>query len=253
MLRHLIILLFSFVLSASAIAQVKLLQGRVYSAADSTVLPGVHIANLNSKLATNSFLDGTFLLPYQVGDSIRLSSIGYEDKVIATHFVFIPNAIEVKIFMREKVYQLPEVDISIYRTREDFERAMLERELQLEDDQRIFYQEAQKIEDVHTDLNAHVSLGSPVSFLYGKFSKEAREQKKVRKAVQESHRQKVMREKYNHEVVMRVTGITDPFAAKMLVKRCPMKEEFLYVATEYDVVKHILDCVATPASKAKPD
>jgi hypothetical protein len=222
-------------------AQVKLLQGRIYSAKDTTLLAGIHIVNLNTRVATNSFLDGSFLIPYRVGDTLRLTSIGFQDKIIATHFVYIPDAVEVKIFMKEAIYQLPEVDISIYRSKEDFEKAMLQRELSLEEDQRIFYQKAQSIEEVNTDLNAHVSLGSPVGFLYSKFSKEAREKKKVVKALKETKKQETLKRKYNHEVVMRVTGIQDPAEAKMFVKKYPMNEDFLYRATEYDVVKHILE------------
>ena len=222
--------------------QIKLLKAKVVSSKDSSILIGVHVVDLNSQYATNSFSDGTFLLPYTQNDTIRLTSIGFEDKYIYTNTLFIPDAIEITIFMTEKVYSLKEVDVSIYSDKEEFAEDFKNQEVTTEAVESYGYEKPKSIDEVDTDLNAHIPLGSPISFLYSKFSKEAKEQKRMKKAVVQSDRERIIQSKYNPLVVQRITGLSSEEAAKEFMKNCPLEDEFVLRAVEYDIVKAIKDC-----------
>jgi hypothetical protein len=91
-------------------------------------------------------------------------------------------------------------------------------------------------------LNAHVSLGSPITFLYNKFSKEAKENKRRQKAIAQEDREKTIKARYNVEVVKKVTGISSDEEAKAFMKNCPLDDDYVYKSTDYDIVKSILEC-----------
>lgn len=228
-------------ISTHGFSQIKLLKAKVVSAKDSSTLVGVHVVNLNTKTATNTFSDGVFILPYIQNDSIKLSSIGYQDKVIFTNALFIPDAIEITIFMQEQVYKLKEFDVSVYPSKDAFAEDFKNQETGPE----LTSYKAGKpasLEEVETDLNAHISLGHPISFLYSKFSKEAKQQKKLSKAKVQNERERIIKSKYNPDLVMRVTGITSEEAAKEFMENCPLEDDYVVRAAEYDIVKAILEC-----------
>jgi hypothetical protein len=165
--RVFIVLFLSLFLSLNqeGFSQIKLLNAKVVSAKDSSLLVGVHVVNMNTLNATNSYSDGTFLMPYQAGDTIRLTSIGYEDKFIYTDKIFIPDAIEITIFMNTRAYKLDPVDVNPYGTKEEFADEFKKKSSD-EEDVEIYegYDGPVSTEEVATDLNAHISLGSPISF-----------------------------------------------------------------------------------------
>lgn len=240
--RITLVLLLSILGSTEAISQIKLLRAKVVSSKDSTVLAGVYVANLSTKTATNTFSDGTFLLPYVQNDTIQLHSIGYEDKLIYTNTLFIPDAIEITIFMQPKVYKLKEIDVSIYPDKESFADDFKDQEISAPEIKTYGAGKPETLEDVETDLNAHIPLGSPITFLYSKFSKEAKEKKRLSKAKVQNERERIIKEKYNPQIVQKVTGLASEEAAKEFMKNCPLEDEFVIRAAEYDIVKAIMDC-----------
>jgi len=205
-----ILILFVFLgLGNEANAQIKLLSAKIISKSDSSALIGVHVVNMNTLNATNSYSDGTFLMPFTQGDTIRLSSIGFEDKFIFTGTLLLPDAIEITIFMNHKVYELDPAKVSTYRNKDEFADEFKDRDIESTPEEGYKYDGPKELEDVDTDLNAHVSLGSPITFLYDKFSKEAKEKKRYQKAKNQNDREAKIKASYNIEVVKKVTGITN--------------------------------------------
>lgn len=226
-------------------AQIKLLSAKIISKSDSTALVGVHVVNLNTLNATNSYSDGTFLMPFTQGDTIRLSSIGFEDKYIYTGTFLLPDAIEITIFMNSKVYELDPAGVSTYRSKEEFADEFSNKEIESTPTEGYKYEGPKDLEDVDTDLNAKVPLGSPITFLYNKLSKESKEKKRYVKAQAQNEREAKIKESYNIEIVKKVTGITSDAEAKAFMKKCPLDDEYVYKSTEYDIVKSILECQKT--------
>ena len=243
--RKIFVLVIGIALSLTTQAQIKLLKAKVVSSKDSSTLVGVHVVNLNTLTATNTYSDGVFLIPYVQNDTIKLTSIGYEDKVIFTNTLFIPDAIEITIFMHEKIYKLKEIDVSVYPSKESFAEDFKNQETGPEL-KTYGTGKPQSLEEVETDLNAHVPLGSPITFLYNKFSKDAKEQKRLSKAKVQSEQEKIIQSKYNPEVVQKVTGLPSAEAAKEFMEKCPLEDDFILKAAEYDIVKAIMDCQKNP-------
>ena len=62
-------------------AQVKLISAKIISNEDSSVITSAHIVNMNTFNATNSYSDGTFLMPFTQGDTLRLSHISFKGQI----------------------------------------------------------------------------------------------------------------------------------------------------------------------------
>lgn len=230
-------------------AQIKLINAQILSKVDSNVVVGAHVVNMNTMNATYTYSDGTFLLPYTHGDTIRISHIEFEDKYIFTQHILIPDAIQITIMLNKATYSLDQVDVQIYTDKEAFADDFKNREVESEAVEVFKYEGPEKLEDVGTDLNAHVPLGSPVSFLYNTFSKEAKEQKRLVEAKATTDRERVIQQRYNVDVIKKVTGIKSNEEAELFMKNCPLEDDYLYRATDYDVVKSILKCQQEQKSK----
>ena len=111
------------------------------------------------------------------------------------------------------------------------------------------YEGPSELKDVKTDLNAHIPLGSPITKLYNKIGKEARKAKKLAKAKETEERAKTIEQKYNPGVVQRVLELESKTDAQKFMETCPLDDDFVVRAKEYDIVKAILDCQKTQANE----
>ncbi len=239
-------------LSASSYAQKKLLNGQIISKKDSSYLVAVHVLNTSTNQATNSASDGFFTMPYTPGDTIVLTSIGYNDHYLYTGTFWIPSGQMISIYMTERVYSLPGFDVNQYSSKQAFKEDFTNQQPAKPIINELFqYDEPSELEDVPTDLNAHIPLGSPITKLYNKFGREARTAKKLAKSKAELERQKTIEERYNPGVVQRVLELDSKLEAEKFMEGCPLEDEFVLKAKEYDIVKAILDCQnnTNPTSK----
>lgn len=223
-------------------AQIKLLSAQVLGQKDSLAVIGAHVVNMNTFNATYTYSDGSFLIPFTQGDTIRISSLNYEDKYIFTKDFLIPDAIQITIFLKDTTYVIEGVQVNMYQNKDEFAEEFKNREVETSAEQVFKYEGPAKLEDVNTDLNAHIPLGSPISFLYNKFSKEAKEKKRLSKAYESDLREKTIRDRYNVDVVKKVTGIKTDEEAKVFMDKCPLEDEYVFHATDYDIVRKILEC-----------
>lgn len=121
----LILLLASSTLQAQSKPPVVQFSGIVLSADDSTaVIPGVHIYVPKAGRGTSTNALGYFSMPVLVGDSVVVSSIGYQKQ----HFI-IPNdkgdQITIVIELSQDTTFLPEIAIFPYPTEALFKEAIL--------------------------------------------------------------------------------------------------------------------------------
>ncbi|MAZ36832.1 MAG: hypothetical protein CL842_05210 [Crocinitomicaceae bacterium] len=224
-------------------AQSKLLIGEIVSKKDSAKLIGVHVVNINSNKATNSTADGSFTIPYQNGDTLILTSIGYKDHILYTSMFWLPSGKAITIYMSERVYNLPGYDVNQYSTKEEFKEDFINQTPIEPINSELFeYKKPSKLEDVETDLNAHIPITSPISLFYNKWGREARQARKLAKAKEKSEEEKIIGEKYNPQVVQKALELDSKEEAQRFMEECPLEDEFVLKAKEYDIIKAILDC-----------
>lgn len=212
--------------------------GKVVDAENEEHLPGVHVVNKNQFKGTVSDIDGNFSITLYVGDSIFFTFVGYQPQ----YFIFdTANQWMVEdilvIALSPSVIELAPVNIFAYKTERDFKNAVIALQLPNETTPQLtvpgYYYGPPK------PVNA--GAGSPISFLVGKFGKQAKQEKRFKAAKKKLAYRKFIDTKYNKDLVSQITGL-QALALEEFMDQCTLSDSFIENANEYDIIVAINDC-----------
>lgn len=117
-------LCFLLVLGNRIIAQDAFVEGVILDG--NMPLHGAHIQNISEKKLTSSAPNGFFTIPSQVGDSLIISYIGYEDTVLITDLAMLTKKPAIQL-IKNKIF-LDEVVITPFPDYWDFKQLILDTE-----------------------------------------------------------------------------------------------------------------------------
>ena len=104
----------------SGIAQEKvLLAGQVRDMTNSIGVSGAHIINLNDTVATITDLQGIFRIPVQIGDSLKFTCIGFNDRMLILSDSILAKS-PLYIGLAPKVYELDEITVNPFTNKSQF-------------------------------------------------------------------------------------------------------------------------------------
>jgi hypothetical protein len=83
-------------------------------------------------------------------------------------------------------------------------------------------------------------IGISITYFYNIFSKEVKSQKKLIGLQQEQKEQVVINQKFNRELVHRLTGLNGDEITEF-INFCDLSHMFLFNATDYEIVEVIHD------------
>lgn len=108
-ITSLLIIVITMMISGSIYAQSVLVQGYVYSASDSTSLPGVSIHIKSTNKGTTSDINGKFQILSSVGDTLLFRSVG-----LKTHTYKVKKTENIKIYLQDDNAFLDEVVVTAF-------------------------------------------------------------------------------------------------------------------------------------------
>lgn len=241
---YLIILVFFLLGSLSVMGQ-NVVHFKILSSVDGQP---VSFAMIEDRTQNTKFLSddkGEMDMAIQDSTLVRISALSYHD-----HFVFYRSgnsdkAIEIKLL--PQVYELEEFVLNPYHTVALFKRAVLE--LQLVDSNAISAQlfllgslkpyELQA-ENFQSQDVVTIGLGSPISAIYNLTSKRAKSQRKYRKLMHSDYNVSLMQQKYNKQIVMKLTALEEGEELDKFLEYCEPSLEFILRSSEYEVALLIL-------------
>ena len=139
--------------------------------------------------------------------------------------------------MKEKIYNIPEVEVRPYPNFSDFKYAFLHLELpkdSLEVELNLPEFETPKPFTI-ANFELKLVLDGPFTKLYDKYS--------VRGKDKFAHAElKIKTSKFNQEIVKRVTGLTDPDVILSFMFFCDISAAFITQATDYEIIEAINEC-----------
>lgn len=194
---------------------------------DANTKAGVNLAtvtNLRTKKFTKTNKEGLFFIEVAIGDSIALTSLTHEP-VGVKHLEIKEEEVILYTKKLEKAIDLPELKVVSKR----------EQQLKKEIESILAEPEARK----NLSLQQAAALAqSPVTLLYEIFSKSAREDRKVAMLMQQKRRQELA----NYRFGVIAGQATDLRGEGLLQFRrfCDFSEEFLLVASDYEVTYEVL-------------
>jgi len=205
------------------------LKGRIISVADSSGVPYANIVNNRYRGGTITNNDGYFSLDVLNIDSLIVTSVGYEKKVI-----YIPHDYmgqEVLTFTLNPVsYEVSEVEVKGERPSMDLSVGTgnpVEISPELRGDA---YNEKPPV---------LAALFNPVSYWQYYLSRREREKRDVREAMALQRNWEMHSQNYNKEMVMKLTGLNETEADSFMVW-FNAQNILPYTSTEYEVRASII-------------
>ena len=209
-------------------------------------IPNAHVMNITDSLATISSLEGTFKIPVHLGDSLVFTSIGYHSKgLVITEKEFAADFIEVNLVQRE--YQLGEVEVNPFGTKEQFRQKFMELEVDDGSIKIVGIQGPSKdrrtipiTEDANEIKKAKHLFKSPASFLYGNFSKDAKMRQELHRLEAKKKKNEYNNIKFNEDVVHRITNYTGARLIEFM-NYCNFSESQIYRYSDYELTVAVLN------------
>lgn len=223
----------------------RLLGGIIKNTITAGPVVSVHVLNLTDSLATISSENGAFKIPVNLGDSLVFTCIGYHSKaLIITEKEMTADYIEVKMAQRE--YQLGEVEVNPYGSKDQFRQRFMELEV---DDGTIDIVGIQKpskapreipITEDKNEIKKAKYIMNPASFIYGNFSKDAKARQELHRLEAEKGKHRYNDKKFNEEVVGRITRYEGERLLEFM-DYCNFSEDQVYRYSDYELTVAIMN------------
>lgn len=237
-LSVILFLLFGLLAQSQSDKQSIKFYGEVYDDLGKTMVHA-HILNISTNFGTLTNKDGMFLIDVFPEDSLRITSVGYKNKLLLIPYLN-EDKIQRKIILYLDTISLSEAIIYPYpATIEALKREMLTLELE-EDTLQI---------DLHLEMagitpapQTGVIISGPITALYNKFSRHAKIQQKYNNLVYQEQLKTKSSKIYTTRLVKRITGLESNEEVKTFMEFCDLEPEFILNSNEYELFCAINDC-----------
>ncbi|MBU1013363.1 MAG: carboxypeptidase-like regulatory domain-containing protein [Bacteroidetes bacterium] len=204
------------------------------------------------RMGTATNLYGEFKFELSPIDSMLISAIGYESRLIYLNDSVYNESIEINIDLVPRIYDLTEVVIRPFPTYERFKHEILNYEMTPEEINAKALQEAfrrnlamlsQNTKPIdYLDDRGGISLGSPVTAIYKLFSRDAKNEKKYNKLLIADKIRLKVGERLNFEVVGKLTGLKDEKEVNDFIAYCNLTDAFVLACTDIQLYNRIMEC-----------
>ncbi|WP_185154273.1 carboxypeptidase-like regulatory domain-containing protein [Fulvivirga sp. M361] len=239
---RIILILFCCILVHDVFGQETLVEitGEIINAETQEPVPYVHVVNNHLNQGTVSNTQGRFWISMEKTDTLLISAIGFETYAFMLKEQITSIRLEVTIELNTSSMELEAVDVFAFRNEEALKKALLETKVPIQEAKRgiqlqvpgFYYGPKKEVKP---------SIGSPISFLHSKFSKEVKERKQLAKYERQQNYQKLIRAKYNEAVVIELTGLPKDKVEEFM-EFCKLDNSFLGPASEYEIAIAVNRC-----------
>jgi hypothetical protein len=245
-IRFLFVVLMMIILTGHAQSQenrdaILIFSGRIINEQTGTPIKFAHVINQTwSHLAISDTL-GYFRIRVRLNDLLIITSIGFYDLPIYIYdSIVAENRLHI-YHMIPKIYSLSGVNVLRLGTYEQFKYNFLKLELP-EPEHPASTLVLQDIEQgIDTlGITEPSSLGSPITAIYNRVSKEGKSLRKLKKVKEEEEFWKQVEYKYNPEMLSRITGLQGPELFEF-INFCNFSHKFILESSEYEIIKKVLD------------
>jgi hypothetical protein len=217
------------------------IEGIVIDSLTNQVIPYAQIFNESTRESTISSISGIFKIPGLKSDTLIITALGYYGKV---WIVNPKNKTDIeKVVLTRRIYEIEPVKINnISPSYKEFKKSFLEAKpdqgLIIDGLPRAIPKLVPDLLDTNIISSTAFFLVHPVSYFYYNFSKEEKEKRKVLYVKQEEKEQVVINQKFNRELVFKLTGLEgDDLTA--FINYCNFSHKYLYNSTDYEIVEAI--------------
>lgn len=192
---------------------------------------------------TNS--DGYVSIPYVKNDVLLISHLSYDSLFVDP--ADYRQGDTVLFYLSPRTYQLAELTFSVLGPRYYFDNRFAHTDLGKTDAEKV--REKLEITDMKDELVAldqasspGVYLGSPITALYDRFSKQGKELRRYQQLLARDFVDSLNREKYNLDVVQRLAAIESRDATQDFMDFCSFDQRYIEQSTFLEIYFEIIRC-----------
>lgn len=189
-------------------------------------------------------IDGEISMPFAEGAIITVTHLNYDSLVIKTDdFIGRDSVI---FYMTPKTYELKEVTFSVLGERAFFDSKFVNNDLGIRDAQKV--RDKLGLGDMKQELigldraaqNGAV-LGSPISYLYNKFSKEGKDRARYAELVRQDQKRKALDKKLDDYMITSLSGFEGE-SLDEFKKFCSFHPSYIIQAETLEIFFEVLRC-----------
>lgn len=231
-----------FVLGGLIATEAQLVQvsGYIITGDSSGVVPFANIRNKKTNTGTQATIEGFYTLLVATGDTVEITAIGYEKSVLVLPRAYTGTSFHYDIIMRHLTYSLPTFT-KYYIDMEIFTREFTAMTIP-EDKKYITIDKGQITNRTPAPNNFGVTLNGPISWLYNKFSRKAKEMAKLADLKSNQIDEYTAIKRLTPEFISMATGL--PLDKTMaLATYCDISQSALATYSNYDLILALLRCL----------
>lgn len=215
------------------------IKGEVINKESGERIPYVHVIDKTTNQGTSTDQLGRFEIRINKTDTLIFSAVGFDkDTLLLSEMEVNVDGIS-QILLSPSTLELAPIEVFAYKDEAAFKQAILDLKLPEENSHNIIIPGAST--GPPKDLTGKFALASPLTAVQNLFSKEAKELRKYQEVLKNYPQQKLIREKYNRQVVEEITGLKDD-ALNDFMLFCNVSDDFIIKANEYEIVLAVNKC-----------
>ncbi len=232
--KYLVLIISLLIITFHVSGQDKSVYGKVLASEDNKGMPGVNVTNKRTGYVVATNDKGDFYIRAQKGDSLIVTSVGYNNLGIKWDGV---NR-EPVIFLKRSAFTLDEIVVkdkkpeNLYQEIQEF--------LNNPNDSRVIKRQIMR-NMINTNTSLGPGLGISIDALYDMFSKEGKNRRKLADVQFQDAKKFYAELRYNKRVVAQITHMDEENLDEFMTF-CKMPEDFILRATDYDLTYRILSC-----------
>lgn len=235
------VLFILFILLSTSLLNAQLVQvsGYVFQRGDSSVsIPHAALINKRTHSGNQSTVDGFYTMLMAPGDTMEVSLIGYKTSRVALPADYVGNSYHVNVYLKEDAIHLSgytKYSITWARFKQAFESIKPEEEV------TYLTLDNKSLRPVDKP-NTGVTLNGPISWVFDKLSRKAKEQDKLNELREGRDYDMESTRRISDEYVMNIIQLDKKYVNDFL-QYCQSDAAFYSNATDYDIKAKFLSCL----------
>lgn len=229
---------------------IPLISFRAVDAISGKPIEMAHIINMTQKKATIADLLGYFKIPVYVGDTVSITSLGYNSLILFNWGQYNGDSTYYTIKLKPRVYQLKELKISWFSTYDKFLKGILDLKLPMTKEEEKIARIVEYFNKTLSKLDLKDLPGSTGGVAFGK-DWLAKQNEKLNKQLERERQKRLIERKYSAGIVTVLTGLTGD-EVHWFMEYCAFTEEFLLKSSDYEIREKVLDKFKIYAIDKKP-
>ncbi len=201
--------------------------GRILAGSKKMAVTNAHVVNKRTFFGAVSNQNGFFYMEMKLGDTLIVSSLGYE------YFYYIPTEKPtdlLTIVLAEKIYLLNEVDLNSYKLTSNEPKEI-----------RLGTPMVPKNSDIRYPEHTKATLANPIDLLYEMFSSRSKQLKILRELEAQDQYKYKLQEGNNRETLTNLTGLSKDELEEFLFF-CKYSSTQINTMNDYNLLVSLLRC-----------